>query len=111
MSTFRFIPNAEILRTDASFRRHRHGLGDHQSRPTGRECPEVHEMPVGGHAVVGGRVLRHGAYHDAVRQRNTAHRERREDGWWRGGVGRNREPRLLRKPAFEGTHIRRVAHA
>src|SRR6185436_18692925 len=54
----RMIPDAEILRADASFRGHGGCFREHERRSTHRACAEVNEMPVGREAV-DARVLTH----------------------------------------------------
>ena len=58
-------PDARVVRADAALRRDAAGLDDHGTRAAGRARAEVHEMPVGGHALDRG-VLAHRRDPDAV---------------------------------------------
>ena len=71
------LPDAEILRTDAAFRRDRGRFGEHQAGAADRAAAEMDEVPVVGEAVRA-RVLAHRRHEDAIGERDAADRQRIE---------------------------------
>ena len=66
------VPEAEVVRADASLGHHRGRLGDHGAGAALREAAEVDQVPVGGDAVHA-RVLAHRGHDDAVAQAQVAY--------------------------------------
>ena len=71
----RVVVEAGAAERDARIGRDTHHLGEDEPRATGRAAAEMHEMPVGRHAV-DRRILIHRRDHDAVGQRHAAQPER-----------------------------------
>ena len=72
------LPDAQVVRRDASFGRHGRCLSDHHRRTPDSATAEVYEVPVSGKTVNAG-VLAHRAHHDAVAQREGAEGEGLEE--------------------------------
>jgi hypothetical protein len=68
------LPDPEIFRADAPFRRDRGGLGEDQAGTADRTAAEMHEVPVVGETV-DARVLAHGRHEHAVGEGQVANRQ------------------------------------
>ena len=88
-------PDARVAWRDAAFRRNRRGLGDDQSRAAQGARTQMHQMPVGGHAVIR-RILAHGRHADAIAQRDRFDGERLKE------MGRAVSFFIHRKPLYHG---------
>ena len=64
----RIAPDAQVMGTDAPLGQHRRGFEDHQAGAADGPAAQMHQVPVGGQAILGGRVLAHGRHHDPVGQ-------------------------------------------
>ena len=71
------FPNTQIARGDAALRRYSRGFGKDQSGASDGPGPQVHEMPVIGHPVMG-RILTHGRNDDTIADGNVSYGEGRE---------------------------------
>src|SRR5205814_7425539 len=72
------LPDPQVLRRNPSARLDGRGFGDHQRRATHRARTEVHEVPVGGEAIIA-TVLAHRRDADAVPKRDAAQGKRSEE--------------------------------
>ncbi len=97
--SLRIVPKAEAAGCDARIRRYARRLAEHEPRAAERAAAEMHQMEVVRHAV-DGRIHRHRRDHDAVRQRDAAHRIRCEHRRHRGAVGNDVDAAARREPAF-----------
>ena len=73
------VPDARVPGRDPAVAHDRGRLGEDECRAADRAAPEVDEVPVVRHPLLGG-VLAHRRDHDPVPQRHGALRERREEG-------------------------------
>src|SRR4051812_41546189 len=69
------VPDAEILRTDASLGKHGGCLSQHQSGATNRTTPEMNEMPVVSVSVAA-RILTHRRDEHPIGKLRISNRER-----------------------------------
>ena len=83
------MPDAQVLGRDAAARLHRRGLDDDQAGAANGAAAVVHQVPVGGLAILGeDRILAHGRDPEPVAGSDAAQPDRREQSGlrWVHGV-------------------------
>ena len=101
------VPQAQAGGRDAPLRQHGGCFDGEQCRAAVEQVAPVHQVPVGGLAVIG-RVLAHGGHHDAVGQAQAASGRWQRQGGKKQAHGHEHSPSGL--PSWRLCIIRKPAH-